>query len=213
MSPPEAQAVSRLPSIKGSVFAGVVEAVRKLVDQGELSRDKAARWLQPADLALLDAQISIAGWYDVRIFDRMSELLRDVAGGGSNDYLRELGRESARRLLAAGLYSQFEYLQRITATALTERWARHEAFGRDLRRLTTMSGSIYNFGVWTIEPDAEHELRHVIAVSDAAAFSDVICWRADGFINQMANIRNRADMWAWRRVRPDVVHFRMLHEV
>lgn len=205
--------MSKLPSIKGSVFAGVVEAVRKLVDSGDLTREQAARWLQPADVALLDAQISIAGWYDVRIFVRMSELLRDVAGGGSNDYLRELGHESARRLLAAGLYSQFEYLQRITATALKERLERHEAFGRDLRRLTTMSGSIYNFGVWTIEPDAEHEMRHVIAVSDAAAFSDVICWRAEGFINEMVRIRNSPDLWSWRRVRPDVVHFRMLREL
>ena len=206
--------MSKVPSIKGSVFAGVVEAVRKLVDQGELSREKAARWLQPSDVALLDAQISIAGWYDVRIFDRMSELLRDVAGGGSNDFLRELGRESARRLLAAGLYGQFEYLQRITATTLSGRTERHESFGRDQRRLTTMSGSIYNFGVWTIERDPEHELRHVIAVSDAAAFSDVICWRAEGFMNQMARIRNNsADLWAWRRVQRDLVHFRMLREI
>lgn len=205
--------MSKLPSIKGSVFAGVVEAVRKLLEQRELTREQAARWLQPADLALVDGQISIAGWYDVRVFVRMSELLRDVAGAGSNEYLRELGRESARRLLAAGIYSQFEYLQRITATTLTERAARHEAFGRDLRRLTTMSGSIYNFGVWTAEPDAEHELRHVIAVSDAAAFSDVICWRAEGFINEMVRIRNSADLWAWRRVRPELVHFRMLREL
>jgi hypothetical protein len=205
--------MSRFPSIKGSVFAGVVEAVRKLVEQGELTREQAARWLQPADLALLDGQISIAGWYDVRIFDRMSELLRDVAGGGSNDYLRELGRASARRLLAAGLYSQFEYLQRMTTTSLSERRERYEVFGRDLRRLTTMSGSIYNFGVWTIEPDAEHALRHVIAVSDAAAFSDVICWRAEGFINEMGRVRQSADLWSWRRVRPDLVQFRMLREL
>jgi hypothetical protein len=77
-----------------------------------------------------------------------------------------------------------------------------------------MSGSIYNFGVWTIESDPEHALRHVIAVSDAASFSDVICWRAEGFINQMARIRkDSGDLWAWRRVQRDLVHFRMLREV
>jgi hypothetical protein len=205
--------VAKIPSIKGSVFAGVVEPVRKLFAEGELTREQAARWLQTADLALLDAQISIAGWYDVRVFVRMSELLRDVVGGGSNEYLRELGRESARRLLAAGLYSQFEYLKRITATSQSEGSARHEAFGRDLRRLTTMSGSIYNFGVWTVEPDPEHALRHVMAISDAAPFSDVICWRAEGFINEMVRIRNSSDLWVWRRMRPDLVHFRMLREL
>jgi hypothetical protein len=77
------------PSIKGSVFAGVVEAVRKLIEQGSLP-EKAA--LAPARRpTAARPAVSIAGWYDVRIFDRMSELLRDVAGGGSNDYLREPG--------------------------------------------------------------------------------------------------------------------------
>ena len=205
--------VSRVPSVKGSVFVGAIDRVKKVVAEGELSREELARWLEPGDVALLDAPISIAGWYDIRIFDRLNTLLRDVVGGGSNDYLRDLGHESARRLLDAGLYSQFEYLRRITLIGETERQARFEAFGRDLRLLTTMSGSIYNFGAWSIDRDPEHELRWMIAVADAAAFSDVACWRAEGFMNEMAHTHNRPDLWGWRRVAPDLVHFRMLREV
>jgi len=205
--------VTRVPSVKGAVFAGVVEAVRKLLESGELTREEASRRLQPSDLALLDAPVSIAGWYPIGAFDRMSELMRDLVGGGTNDYLRELGRESARRLLSAGIYSQFEYLHRITALKEKDPQTRSEAFARDLRRLTTMSGSIYNFGVWTVEADPDYALRHRIVVSDAAAFSDVCCCRAEGFINQMGHVRNNTDLWRWTRVGRDVVQFRMMREV
>jgi hypothetical protein len=205
--------MSRVPSVKGSVFAAVVEGVKKLFAEGAVSRDQASRWLQPGDLALLDATISIAGWYDVRAFTRLSELLRDVAGDGSNEYLRRLGRESARRLRDAGIYSQLEYLRDTRVSKQRDRRARFEAFGQDLARLTTLSGSIYNFGRWTIQPDPEHPLRYVIVVSDAAPFSDVICWRAEGFINQMASLHESRDLWTWERVRPDLVHFRMLRDL
>ena len=205
--------MTRVPSVKGAVFAGVVEAVRKLLESGELTREEASRRLQPSDLALLDAPVSIAGWYPIGAFDRMSELMRDLVGGGTNDYLRELGRESARRLLSAGIYSQFEYLHRITALKEKDPQTRSEAFARDLRRLTTMSGSIYNFGVWTIEVDPDYTLRHRIVVSDADAFSDVCCCRAEGFINQMGHVRNNSDLWKWARVGRDVVQFRMMREV
>ncbi|HXK25652.1 MAG TPA: hypothetical protein VMS55_23485 [Myxococcota bacterium] len=205
--------MARVPSIKGAVFAGVVEAVRKLLESGELTREQAARRLDPADLPLLDAPVSIAGWYPISAFNRMSELMRDLVGGGNNDYLRELGRESARRLIAAGLYSQFEYLHRITALKEKDPKTRSEAFARDLRRLTTMSGSIYNFGVWTIEADPDYSLRHRIVVSDAAAFSDVVCCRAEGFINQMGHVRKSTDLWKWTRIGRDVVQFRMTREV
>ena len=205
--------MSRVPSVKGAVFAGVVEAVRKLLDSGELKREGVSRWLQPADLACLDAPVSIAGWYPIGAFDRMSLLMRDVVGSGNNDYLRNLGRESARRLISAGIYSQFEYLHRITALQEKDPKTRSEAFGRDLRRLTTMSGSIYNFGVWTIEADRDYTLRHRIVVSDAAAFSDVCCCRAEGFINQMGHVRNNTDLWKWTRIGRDVVQFRMTREV
>ena len=205
--------MSRLPSIKGSVFASVVEAVGKLLAEGSLSREEAGRRLEPADLALLGAPVSIAGWYDVRVFTRLCELMRDVVGNGSNEYLRRLGRESAKRLRDAGIYSQLEYLRDTRVSKQRDRRARFAAFGQDLARLTTLSGSIYNFGKWTIEADPEHPLRYVIAVSDAASFSDVICWRAEGFINQMASLHEGADLWTWTRVRPDLVHFRMLRDL
>jgi len=200
----------QVPSIKGSVFAGVAEKVSKLFESGELSREAAERWLQADDFALLDSRISIASWYDILSYTRMSELLRDVVGGGSNRYLEQMGRETARRLLEAGLYSQMEYLRNTRVAAATSSQERYEAFGRDLKRLTTMSNSIYNFSKWTPLPDPDNALRYLIEVTDARAMSDVICWRAKGFMNEQASVHGSANLWDWKRVSQDVVRFHMM---
>ena len=129
----------------------------------------------------------------------MGELLRDIAGEGSNEYLRQQGRQTARRLLEAGLYGQLEYLQRTEVSKVADAKARYEAFGRDLRLLTSLSASILNFSRWTAEPDPERTRRYCIVVSDAVDFPEVLCWRSDGFVNEMATRHDDADLWGWDR--------------
>jgi hypothetical protein len=200
------------PSIKGSVFAGVVEEVKKLLASGELGKTDAARWLQSEDLLLLDQTISVSNWYAIGSYTRMNELLREVVGGGSNEYLRDCGRQTARRLLEAGLYAQLEYLQRAEVSRVTEEQARFEAFGRDLRLLSTISGSILSFSRWTPKPE-EDERRYRIEVSEARDFPEVLCWRSDGFVNEMARRHTDGDLWGWERPSLDVVVFRMLRPI
>lgn len=101
-----------LPSIKGSVFAGVVDDVRKLLASDRLKKSEVSRWLKPKDLECLESPIQMHEWYDIRIYTRMSELLRDVEGRGSNSYLVRRGANNAKRLLDAGLYSQLEYTKK-----------------------------------------------------------------------------------------------------
>jgi hypothetical protein len=197
------------PSIKGSIFGAVVEDVNKLVAAGELRKDEIARWLGAAEIALLDAKILVSNWYDIRSYDRMNTLLRDVVGNGSNEYLRERGRETARKLGAAGIYAQLEYLSR-TEVARVMGAARTEAFGRDLRKLTTLSASILNFSVWTPKPDPEQTDRYVIEVTDARDFPDTLAWRSDGFVNGMSAKHSRGDLWRWERAAPDRILFRMV---
>jgi hypothetical protein len=200
-------------SIKGSVFAGVVEEVRKLLAGEVVSRRQAARWLRPEDLAFLDQAISVSSWYDIRSYARMGELLRDVAGEGSNEYLRQQGRQTARRLLEAGLYGQLEYLHRTEVSRATDAKARFEAFGRDLRLLTSLSASILNFSRWVAEPDPERPRRYRIVVSDADDFPEVLCWRSDGFVNEMATRHDDAELWGWDRPSRDRILFRMIREI
>ena len=204
--------VSQAASIKGSVFAAIVEEVTKLLGGGALSRRDAARWLHEKDFALLDAEILVSAWYDIRSYTRMNELLRDVEGGGDTGYLVEGGRKTARRLLEAGFYAQLEYLSRTEVRSAAPA-ARFDAFGRDLRKLTTMSGSILNFSKWTSQPDPERSDRYRIEVSEAREFPEVLAWRSEGFVNEMARQHGAEDLWTWRRVSPDVVRFSMLRGV
>jgi hypothetical protein len=201
--------MSETPSIKGSVFAGVVEGVQKMLSEGEIGRADLSRWLYPSDIELLDQNISISSWYDIQSYQRMGSMLRDVVGGGSNEYLRAQGRETARRLLEAGLYSQLEYLHNTQVRNADSAEARFAAFGRDLRRLTTLSASILNFSCWTARPDPSHPKRYSIEISAARHFPEVLCWRSDGFVNEMATQHGDPDLWSWDRPSADLVVFRM----
>jgi hypothetical protein len=139
--------------------------------------------------------------------------LREVDGGGSNEYLRRLGRQTARRLLDAGLYAQIEYLNRTEVMRTEDGPARIAAFGRDLRRLNTMSASIFNFSRWTHELDREQPGRYRIEITEARDFSEVLAWRTDGFMNEMAAQGGGGDLWAWSRVSLDHIRFRMIRDI
>jgi hypothetical protein len=201
------------PSIKGSVFSAVVEDVRSLIQRGELQENEITRWLKPEDLGFLDEEILSVGWYDIGSYARMNELLRDVEGEGSNEYLRQCGRRTARRLIEAGLYPQIRYLRDTRLAKASDPNARFVAFGQDLKVLTTISASILNFSRWTSRPDPEAEDRHVIEVSEAQDFPEVLCWRSDGFVNAMATEHGEPDLWRWERKEPDLILFRMLRSL
>jgi len=202
--------MAAVPSIKGSVFSAVVEDVAKVLERGDVADAEIGRWLEPADRRLLETPVSISSWYDIRAYTRMNELLRDVVGGGDDAYLRDRGRETARRLLDAGLYAQLEFLHRTEVAQTTGSQARFEAFGRDLRKLTTISGSILNFSRWSASPDPDRDGRYRIDVREAGAYPEVLCWRSDGFVNEMAGRHGEDDLWGWERVAPDHIVFRML---
>jgi len=199
-----------IASIKGSVFVSATEAIHKLLAEGSLSRQELTRWLKPEDFPLLDEEVRVSEWYDIRAFARMSELLRDVEGGGKNEYLRQQGRKTAQRLLEAGLYQQMEYLRNTQVEKAIDRKARFEAFGRDLRLLNTLSASILNFSKWVSKPDPDREGRHMIVAEEARDFPEVMCWRTDGFFNEMARVHGEPDLWRWDRPSPDRVVFWMV---
>jgi hypothetical protein len=202
-----------VPSVKGSVFSSVVEDVLKSIEKGAVRKDQLGRWLRPEDLALLDEKINVATWYPISAYARMGELLRDVEGGGNNEYLRQLGRQTARRLLDAGFYSQLEYLHRAEIGRANGDRARFEAFGRDLRLLTTISASILSFSRWAMKPDPERPLQYLIEVSEAKDFPEVLCWRSEGFINEMATNHGDPDLWRWSRPRRELVVFSMTRKL
>lgn len=198
------------PSIKGTVFEKAAEDIGKLLGGGELSRAQAERWLEPDDFALMERKIVVSGWYDIRAYGRMCRLLLEVVGHGDVEYLRERGRETFRRMQAAGLYSQVEYVQRTEVARVQSPSERFAAFGRDLRILITMGAQIVNFSKWTGHPDPDHPQRYLVEMTEARDYPDECCWTTEGFMNEMTNqYEGAGDVWRWQRTAPDRVVYRM----
>ena len=154
-----------------------------------------------------------SSWYSVQAYGRLLELLKDVEGGGKNEYLRERGARSAELLRKAGQYQQMEYLRRTQAAQQSDARARVLAFGRDLRLITTMVGSLLNFGRLQVKDDPEQSDRYVMEYVDVAAYPEGLCWTTDGFVNRISKPRDQPDLWRWERPRPDLILFRMIRSI
>ena len=202
-----------LPSIKGSVFCAAVEDIQKLLAAKKLKREELDRWLKPKDIGYLDSPIQPFEWYDIRCYARMGELLRDVEGRGSNEYLKQRGAKNARRLLEAGLYSQLEYTKTTSFGRESDKKARSEAFGRDLRRLITLTSSILNFSRIEVKPDPEHPLRWMMETLQAKEYPEALCWSTEGLINEMARQHSSPDLWTWTRPELDRIVWRMTRDI
>ena len=203
-----------VPSIKGSVFQSVVDEVSKRLADGTILERDAKRWLEPDDFELLDAMIVSSAWYPVAAYDRMNQLLLEVVYAGDPQGLREGGRQTARRLIdSAGFYAQLEYLQHTEVARAKSPHERYEAFGRDLVLLSTLQQSILNFSRYEPRPDPKHPRRWIIEVIDALDFPEVLCWRADGLINEMAQTHGEDDLWTWERVAPDRICWSMTRDL
>lgn len=201
--------MSQVPSIKGSVFSGHVEQLRKLISAGEISPEELSRRLEPGDLAIFDAPIYATQWYDIRVYERILLLRLALEGGEGNNGLTRYGEESAERLLQGGLYQQLDYLKRTQVAQQCDAEARFLAFGRDLRLLVSLHATILNFTRPSVKVDPEWKDRYVIEHADARAYPEVLCWTAQGFFNRMAAEHGDVNLWWWERPAPDLVLYRM----
>ena len=201
------------PSIKGSVFWKIVEDVRKLGDRDEAARAALAERLSADESSLLESVISHASWYSIETYARMTQVLLDFEGGGRPEYLARRGAESAERMIEAGVYGQFDYLNRTQASRETDPDARFAAFGRDLRLLATLSSSILNFSTWSHIPDPDHERRWMLEVTDARDYPDILAYTTTGLMNRMSRESRGESFWRWERVSIDVIRFRMTRDV
>ncbi len=206
--------MARLACIKGSVISELVEDIRKLHSDGTIDDALLDARLQPEDVAMLGQTVVPSQWYDIGFYTRLTELLRDTLGDGTSDFVRLRGRAKGERLIEAGLYQQMEYARRAEAVDQLDPAQRFQAYGRDLRLMVTLGGSILNFGTWTVEPDPKHAHRYQVVVSDAADFPDVLGWSSLGLIESMsAQHAMTSALWLYERPRFDRVLFRMTQDV
>jgi hypothetical protein len=203
----------RPPSIKGSVMGGHAQILVKHLADGSIREESLARRFGPEEIAILKGPFQDAGWYDVSLYGRLLEFMRDEIGNGSDDYLVEAGARTAQRLIDSGIHQQMEYLRRTQHRTKDDKEARSAAFGRDLRLLNSISASILNFSKSEVLPDSEYPLRWVIRKSDARAYPTPLCWTTLGFINRMAAEHEDPDLWYWERHSAASFSYRMRREI
>jgi hypothetical protein len=198
--------------IKGALFFQVVDEVRRLIASGRVNRAAVDRWLTAEDLRRLAARVIPSEWYPIEAYLRMARLLLAEAGNGSTEYLRESGRRSARLLVGTDRFEAVAYTARAELGRAVTEEERFEAFGSHLRRFVALARTVLNFSRWTPLLDPDHPHRYLIEVSEATAIPDEMCWRIDGFLNELASTHGRGGLWTWERVAPDTIQFRMTRE-
>jgi hypothetical protein len=162
-------AVTRVPSLKGTVFQGAPEDLRRLVAEGRVRREVLEARLDAEDIALLDEKIQPTAWYPIASYGRMVELLAELEGAGDREaYLVSRGARAGKRLSESGVYQQLE----TTSENLGPRVG---------KIIITVANVFYNFSSWHFEP-GENTSRYTIRVEDARHFPDANRYSAQGFI-------------------------------
>ena len=164
------------PSIKGATISKLVEDVHRLLDEGAVPPEEVEAYLDTEALALLDAKFNDAGWYPLAVYEQYALLLLEMEGKGNLAYLRERGYRTGDRLVKSGLYQQFEFLGR------RDRPRDYEAFFRDLRLITSLSGALVNVGRWSAERDPEHPERAMVLGRNLEGYPEVLGISTAGFL-------------------------------
>ena len=179
------------PGIKGSVFAGIVEHLRELRDAGKISAAELELRLGREGIAVLETKIQPASWYSIQVYGRIRELLRDVEGGGKDQYTIDGGAASARRMIESGLYQQLEYLKHWkewvpSGDPAVDQETRARLFRQQLTLVSTIYSSMFNFGSKKIMVDPEFPDRLQLEYWDDGLMPRVCRLAVLGFWNEMS---------------------------
>ena len=189
-----------VPSIKGSVFASVVEDVERLVREGRVSREEIEAKIGEEASSHLDESIQPSLWYPIESYRVLSEVLMEFEGGGRMEYMFERGERSAERLLAKGLYEQLRY-----ASEKIERDTRAKVQSTG-RLIVTLAPAMFNFTKWSFHVDPETAKRFTIQVDDARDLPEVLRYSSAGFCHVVSETACRAKLSIrHERPRPDQI--------
>jgi hypothetical protein len=177
--------------------------VRDLRDKGKISPAELERRLGREGVALLDAKIQAASWYSIQVYGRVRELLRDVVGGGRDQYTIDGGAASARRMIDSGLYQQLEYLKRWkewvpSGDPAADKESRMRFFRQQLTLVSSIYTSLYNFGSKNIAVDPDFPDRLQLEYWDEGLMPVVCRLAVLGFWNEVSlqwSSRQRRELW------------------
>lgn len=161
--------------VKGTAVASVVEDLKRLIEAGRVRRDELEVRLHAEDLELLEQKILPSSWYPLGSQGRLTQILLEVEGRGSIEYLLERGRRAAERMREGGLYAQLSVDQ--------ERWG--ERIGA---MMIPLGPAIYRDTVWSIELSGKGAaMRFEITVEVQEDFPEVCRHQTQGFIEHASS--------------------------
>ena len=206
------------PSIKGSVFKGVVDDLARLREQGRVSEEQIEARLAAEDLVLLEAKVNPALWYPMESYAHITQFLGEIEGAGKDGYFIDRGRASARRLMKAGLYQQLSFLPRWnerTSRGVGDESALIADYASKLRMVISLASSIYNVGKWVVEPDPDNPGRVSIAVREASAYSEPMRLAIEGFFNECSRTARKdlVHLYASERPSPNLILLCMTRDI
>lgn len=191
------------PAIKGGAFELAASDLLALLERGVIPREEVVAALEPGDFEILESKPSPVAWVPIATYARIVELLLRFEGRGDVAYLRKRGARAAERLFDSGLYAQLRHGAAIGV--LTEEAGETVFTERDGRLMTSLSGAIFNFGVWSFRNAAS---GYEVEVRECAALPDVARYAAEGFLEVMTERTSRREVRVTsRRDSPDVVVF------
>jgi len=187
-------------SVKGSLILGVVVAVRRLRDRGQIAAEVLEARLSKEALSLLDEKIAIATWYPVEIFTELLELDWEISGGRDPAYLERLGGLTAAKMFDSQRYQQLEYAERRRSAET------RDSLLRQARLINTVTGTLYDF----LDVDVEIVDEFLeITYSNVAALGDAVLHTTVGFMTEINERQGNARRWTGERISPDTIRFRM----
>jgi len=149
-----------VPAIRGSALSHVVEHVRAVCRKRSIPTAEVEWRLGKAGTRLLSVEVLPTDWHPVSVYGALRQFLREVEGNGRDQYTVDSAAESARKILAGGLYPQFNFLKQIDHSAAAgDAKTRRDLFVQRVERLSTLYNSLFNFATTKVTDDPEHDDR------------------------------------------------------
>lgn len=154
--------------VKGVLLLSAVDAVRQMLDAGQVQHEEVAEHLRLEDLEYLKQPILPSLWYPVDACGRFVDLLWELEGR-SPSFPAERGAQAARRILEGGVYAE------LMKTA--KRWGPNQL----ATALINLAAQLYDFMHWELVGNYT-DAAYAIRVRGAAAWPDVLRHASEGFI-------------------------------
>lgn len=168
-----------VPSIKGSIFEGLVQDVHRAVAERGADLGELRASLDAKDRDLLDGNVTSLQWVPIGVYAAILDWLTLVEGGADPQrYLRQRGARACDRLLE-GIYKAYK--------------VEPGAWGQRTGEIMMGMGKLlYNFTSWSFREAGSGVFEIVCA--DAEQFPDCAVHTAHGFIERYSENAAAAPM-------------------